>query len=207
MATILGQTFEDLLASLRMLPGVGPRSAQRIALSLLNQDRQKGLKLAQHLESALTTIQHCERCAFFTDNEQGVCHLCSDPHRSITQLCVVESASDVITLEQTGQYTGLYFVLHGRLSPIDGIDAQSLRLPKLFERLAHEAVEELIIATNNTVDGDATAFYIVNQLKNWPGRCSRIACGIPMDGEIEYLNSKTLCYALRARTPLDLESD
>jgi recombination protein RecR len=196
--------FSPLLAQLvehlKCLPGVGTKSAQRMAIYLLQRNRQGGLKLAASLESALKEIQHCERCQTFS--EHALCRLCADNRRNSSQLCVVETPADVIAIEQTNSYRGLYFVLMGYISPIDGIGPNEIGIPKLLQLVQAEAIEEVILATNATVEGDATAHFIANALKNQNASCTRIAHGVPIDGELGYLDTGTIARAFKARLPL-----
>lgn len=189
---------QQLIDNLRCLAGVGPKSAQRIAFQLLERQREAGLSLARTLTEALTTVAHCQRCRTFT--EKPLCNLCTDEDRDQTQLCVVETPSDVFALEQTHSYKGLYFVLMGHLSPLDGIGPEELHIPLLKRRVQEENLQELILATNPTVEGEATAHYISNLVKGTAVRCSRIAHGVPMDGELGYLDAGTLARAIGART-------
>lgn len=189
---------QQLIDNLRCLAGVGPKSAQRIAFQLLERQREPGLHLARILERALTEVGHCQRCRTFS--EHPLCNLCDNPDRTHTQLCVVETPADVFALEQTHSYKGLYFVLMGHLSPLDGIGPDELHIPLLKHRLQEENVQELILATNPTVEGEATAYYISNLFKNTNLKCSRIAHGVPMDGELGYLDVGTLSRAIAART-------
>lgn len=192
----------QLIDDLRCLAGVGPKSAQRIAFQLLERNRPKGLTLANTLQQALTLVGHCQRCRTYT--EQPLCDLCSNPSRITTQLCVVETPADVFALEQTRSYKGLYFVLMGRLSPLDGIGPEEIHIPALTKRVLEDAIQELILATNPTVEGEATAHYIASLLQDTTIRCSRIAHGVPLDGELGYLDAGTLSRALTLRTTIEL---
>lgn len=189
---------QQLIDGLRCLAGVGPKSAQRIAFQLLERQREAGMHLSRILERALTEVGHCERCRTFSEN--ALCNLCSNTERDATQLCVVETPADVFALEQTHSYKGLYFVLMGHLSPLDGVGPEELHIPLLKRRIQDDQVQELILATNPTVEGEATAHYITNLLKNTNVACSRIAHGVPMDGELGYLDVGTLSRAIAART-------
>ncbi len=193
---------QQLIDHLRCLAGVGPKSAQRIAFQLLERNREAGLNLARTLHEALTTVGHCQRCRTFS--EQTLCNLCANPERNNKQLCVVETPTDVFALEQTQSYKGLYFVLMGHLSPLDGIGPEEIHIPALKQRIAQDAVAELILATNPTVEGEATAHYISNLLRDSEVRCSRIAHGVPLDGELGYLDVGTLSRALTLRTPISI---
>lgn len=199
---------ERLINSLRCLPGVGPRSAQRMAFYLLEQGRESGIVLSKTLADALSNINHCKHCRTFTENE--LCHICSNPKRNNSLLCVVESPADIVAIEQTNSYNGLYFVLMGHLSPIDGIGPNEIGINELSHLItSNEAnnaenqnatgITEVIIATNPTVEGEATAHYIANLVHQQNIKCSRIAYGIPMGGELEYIDSNTLARALNGR--------
>ena len=193
--------LRELIDALRILPGVGPKSAQRMALTLLERQRPGGLRLARALEQALHHVEHCSICRNLT--EQKVCRLCSDSSREQNLLCVVESPMDVIALEQSGSYRGRYFVLLGRLSPLDGIGPNELGLPALIERLrATPEIEELIIATNPSVEGEATAHYLREATRGLPLMVTRLAQGVPVGGELEYLGGSTLTHALSGRRPV-----
>lgn len=193
--------LRELIDALRILPGVGPKSAQRMALTLLERQRPGGLRLARALEQALHHVEHCSICRNLT--EQTVCDICSNSGREQNLLCVVESPMDVIALEQSGSYRGRYFVLLGRLSPLDGIGPNELGLPALIERLrATPEIEELIIATNPSVEGEATAHYLREATRGLPLMVTRLAQGVPVGGELEYLGGSTLTHALSGRRPV-----
>ncbi len=192
--------FDRLTSALRVLPGVGPKTAQRMALHLLQRDRDGGARLVEALRAALEVIGHCQRCRNLS--EQALCGLCSDPRRDDTRLCVVETPADVLAIEQTARYTGHYFVLGGRLSPIDGIGPEALGIDALVARVAGDRVTEVILATNATVEGEATAYYIAEQLRGTPVELSRIAHGVPLGGELEFVDGNTLAQAFAARTTL-----
>ena len=192
--------LEQLIESLRCLPGVGPKSALRMAYHLLQRDRNGANKLALSLESALQVLGHCTLCNNFSETE--ICPLCSSDKRDATQLCVVEMPTDLMMMEQTQSYTGMYFVLMGRLSPLDGIGPKEINLDKLIKRAQNGYVAEVILATNYTVEGEATAHYISELLKTRNVSVSRIARGLPMGGEIEYVDSGTLSMALLGRKKL-----
>jgi recombination protein RecR len=189
--------LDQLIESLRCLPGVGPRSALRMAYYLLQRDRNGANTLALALSEALETVGHCHQCNNFS--EQSVCPICSSENRENSLLCVVEMPTDVMMLEQTQSYNGLYFVLMGRLSPLDGIGPKEINLNKLLKRAQNGTVKEVILATNYTVEGEATAHYISELLKAKNIAVSRIARGLPMGGEIEYVDSGTLAQALVER--------
>ncbi len=192
---------KQLIEALQQLPGVGPKSAQRLAFFLLSEKgRTKGLKLSEALKSALSQVHECKRCRLYTEKE--FCDICQNPKRNPHLLCVVETPIDVIALEQTSSYQGLYFVLQGHLSPLDNMGPAEIGFPLLFKRLETEPIEELIIATNPTVEGEATAHYISTHIDP-KIKCTRIAYGVPIGGELEYLDGYTLRHALGARIPIE----
>lgn len=189
--------LEGLIDALRCLPGVGPRSAQRMAFHLLQRDPGGAARLAQSLSHAVAVIRRCDRCNSFT--EQALCDLCGSPRRDHRLLCVVEMPADLLSMEQAHCYNGLYFVLMGRLSPLDGIGPKDIHLDHLLKRAADGVVKEIIIATNFTVEGEATAHYIGEMLKNRGLKVSRIARGLPVGGELEYADVGTLAQAMAER--------
>lgn len=189
--------LDQLIDALRCLPGVGPKSAQRMALNLLESNRQGGARLAQALTQAITEVKHCQRCRILCEVE--LCKICSSEKRDASQLCVVESPADVLAIEHTGLYRGRYFVLKGHLSPIDGIGPEEIGVDQLEQLVAAEQVEEVIMATNSTVESEATAHYIAEQLKSYDLTLSRIAQGVPLGGELEYVDGSTLAHALQGR--------
>ncbi|SOC55890.1 DNA replication and repair protein RecR [Chromohalobacter canadensis] len=195
---------DQLLETLRVLPGVGPKTAQRMALHLLERDRDGGRRLVASLGEALEQVGYCQRCRTLT--ETPLCTICEDVRRDEGLLCVVESPADMLAIEQAGGYRGHYFVLHGHLSPLDGIGPEDIGLDQLDERLANGAIEELILATNPTVEGEATAHYIAEQLRGTGVRLSRLAYGVPMGGELEYVDGGTLSRAFNGRLPFAQES-
>lgn len=190
-------TLDDLIESLRCLPGVGPKSAQRMAYYLLQHDRQGAARLVSGLSNALSKIQHCQKCNSFT--EDLVCSLCSSPNRDATTLCVVEMPADLMMMEQTQVYRGLYFVLMGRLSPLDGIGPKELHLDRLIKRASDGVVKEVLLATNFTVEGEATAHYLGEVLKERGIKVTRIARGVPVGGELEHTDTGTLAQAVLER--------
>lgn len=194
--------IDDLVSALTVLPGVGQKSAQRMALHLLQRDRSGGLSLSGVLDRAMRDVRQCRVCRNLTEAE--VCRLCDDPRREQLLLCVVESPADVLALEQAGGYRGYYFVLHGKLSPIDGIGPEELGLERLQERIDELGPEELILATNPTVEGEATAHYISRLVSEQVNQISRIAHGVPLGGEIEYTDGGTLSHALQGRRHINL---
>ncbi|WP_089139043.1 recombination mediator RecR [Vibrio rumoiensis] len=193
--------LEQLMEALRCLPGVGPKSAQRMAFHLLQRNRKGGLQLAEALSQAMTEIGHCDQCRTFT--EQDTCHVCINPKRQANgQICVVETPADIAAIEATGQYSGRYFVLMGHLSPLDGIGPSDIGLDLLDYRLSNGDVEEVILATNPTVEGEATAHYIAQLCKAHGVNASRIAHGVPMGGELELVDGTTLSHSLLGRLKL-----
>ncbi len=189
--------LEQLIEALRCLPGVGPKSALRMAYHLMQRDRKGAGKLAHAMQHALDTIGHCQLCNNFS--EHSVCTLCNAEKREPSMLCVVEMPTDLMMLEQTQSYAGMYFVLMGRLSPIDGIGPKEIHLDKLLKRVQDGVIQEVILATNYTSEGEATAHYISEMVKARGIAVSRIARGLPMGGEIEYVDSGTLSTALMER--------
>lgn len=196
----LSPLIQQLINALRCLPGVGPKSAQRMAFHLLEREQDGALLLAQIIEKSITQLGRCESCS--TLSETDLCPLCSDHSRNTKLLCVVETPMDVLAVEQTGGFNGLYYVLGGHLSPLDGIGPQDIGIAKLLERLSQGLVEELILATNPTVEGEATAHYIAEQLRELTLKVSRIAHGVPIGGELEYIDGGTLAHAIAGRRAL-----
>lgn len=192
--------LDQLIEAFRCLPGVGPKSAQRMALHLLEREREGGRKLSTALADAIEHVGNCQLCRTFT--EETLCRICASNSRKKQQYCVVESPADVFAIEQSGSYHGVYFVLMGHLSPIDGIGPEQLAIPKLVQQVADSKAEEVIIACNSTVEGDATAYYIAEQLKGSGVVVSRIAHGVPVGGELEYVDGGTLSHALSGRMPI-----
>ncbi len=193
-------SLDELSRALRCLPGVGPKAAQRMALHLLQHDRDGAVRLAHALERASRSVRHCERCNTFT--EDTVCALCRSGKRDPSLLCVVETPADLLMVEHTQAYGGLYFVLMGRLSPLDGIGPKEIRLDRLLKRATDGVVREVILATNFTNEGEATAHYLGELLAARGLRVSRLARGVPVGGELEYVDAGTLAQALRERRPL-----
>lgn len=190
---LLGQ----LIQHLRCLPGVGAKTAQRMAFHLLQRDRDGAQKLAEALLGAVERIGYCRQCRMLT--EQTVCEICADPLRDPALTCIVESPADVWIVEQATVFNGCYFVLHGRLSPLDGIGPDELGMELLAQKLAAGAVKELILATNSTVEGEATAYFIGELARKHQVQASRIAHGVPMGGELEFIDSGTLSHAFNGR--------
>lgn len=194
----LSPLVQQLIEDLRCLPGVGAKTAQRMAFHLLERNRGGGAKLAATLANAMDNVGHCQQCRTFT--EESLCSVCASPKRELAQqLCVVETPADVLAIEQTAEYQGKYFVLMGHLSPIDGIGPEELGLSVLKEQLATGNFNELILATNPTVEGEATAHYIADLAKQYQVNVSRIAHGVPVGGELEFVDGNTLTHALTGR--------
>ena len=189
--------IQRLVEALRCLPGVGPRSAQRMAFHLLERDREGGRRLAAVLGEAMERVGHCRRCRTLSDRE--VCALCATPNRDDGLLCVVETPAEVLAIEQATGYKGRYFVLGGRLSPLDGVGPRELGLDLLRARLAEGTVRELILATNPTVEGAATAHYIGEMARESGVLVTRIAHGVPLGGELDYVDGGTLAHAFAGR--------
>ena len=190
-------SLEALIQALRCLPGVGPKSAQRMAYHLLQRDQQGASRLADAMKSAVERIRHCAMCNTFT--EADICEICSSPKRDKSLLCVVETPGDLLMMEQTQTYRGLYFVLMGRLSPLDGIGPREIHLDRLLRRAGDGIVKEVILATNFTVEGEATAHYIGEMVDELGLKVTRIARGLPVGGELEHVDSGTLAQALIER--------
>ena len=195
--------IEQLMESFRILPGVGPKTAQRMALHLLERDRDGGKRLAASIDRAIHDVGYCQSCRTLT--EAVLCDLCKSPLRDDALLCVVESPADQLAIEEAGGFNGRYFVLHGHLSPIDGIGPEAIGLELLEQRVAQGGVQEIVLATNPTVEGEATAHYIAAQLGDYGVRFSRLAYGVPMGGELEYVDGGTLSRAFNGRLPFSSE--
>ncbi|SDY03032.1 DNA replication and repair protein RecR [Allochromatium warmingii] len=189
--------LNQLIDALRCLPGVGPKSARRIAFYLLERDRDGGAQLARVMAEAMVAIRRCTRCRTLTEHD--LCALCANPQRDAALLCIVEQPSEVVALEQATDYRGQYFVLGGRLSPLDGIGPDELGLNMLETRLRDEAITEIILAISPTVEGRATAQLITERAARYGIRVTRIAQGVPLGGELEYLDSGTLALAFAGR--------
>ena len=187
----------QLVQTLRCLPGVGPKSAQRMAFHLLERNRDGALKLAEALSEAVAKVGNCHHCRTFSETD--ICTICSDKERNQHAICVVETPADVQTIEHSTEYKGLYFILMGRLSPIDGIGPADIGLEQLATRLHSENITEIILATNLTAEGEATAHYIREMVNNDNIKITRIAHGVPIGGELEYVNSSTLNHAFSGR--------
>ncbi len=193
--------IEKLNKAFSKLPGVGSKTAQRFIYHLLERDRPGGLEIAKALTDAMENVKNCEKCRTLT--EKNICEICSNISRDNSQLCVVETPSDIHVIEQSGVYTGKYFVLSGYLSPIDGIGAAELGLNELEELLSKSDISEIIIATNATIEGEVTAHYIHNLAKKYQVKTTRIAHGIPLGGELEYTDINTIAHALSGRKDYD----
>ncbi len=198
------QPFDALAASLQALPGIGPKTALRLASHLLQHDRPAAQLLAHSLSTALNTLHNCCRCNGFTDQalndaKQAVCSTCADSRRDVTILCVVESVADQLTIEQSLSYNGLYFVLLGRLSPLDGMGAGAIALEALLARAGEPSVHEVILANRFSTDGEATAHVIAKHIKPMGKKVTRLAKGVPVGIELEYVDLPTLAHALRER--------
>lgn len=189
--------LEQLIEALRCLPGVGPKTAQRMALLLLTRGRENGKRLAQSLQEAMEQIKHCEDCRIFSETPQ--CEICAAQKRDAALLCIVENPIDVSVIEQTGSFNGKYFVLLGRLSPLDGIGPDEIGIAQLKARFEKNEIKEVILATNPTVEGEATAHYIAELAKQFTIKVTRIAYGVPIGSELEYIDSGTLTHALTVR--------
>jgi len=197
---LFGPLVDELIESLRCLPGVGPKSAQRMALHILERDRQGGARLADAVANAVENVGSCSKCQ--TLSESTLCEICANPRRDSHQLCVLETPADLFAIEQSGTYRGQYFVLMGHLSPIDGIGPEELGINRLLDQLAEYDVSELILATNLTIEGEATAHYISERAKVQGVMVSRIAHGVPLGGELEYVDGGTLAHAFTSRKQL-----
>ena len=196
-ATDKPAALEELIQALRCLPGVGPKSAQRMAYHLLQRDKQGADKLSESLRTALDRIRHCSRCNTFTESE--TCSLCASARRDASLLCVVESPGDLLMMEQSQSYAGLYFVLMGRLSPLDGVGVRDIGMAPLLERANDSALEEVIVATSFTAEGEATAQLIVQALAARSIKVTRLARGVPVGSELEYVDLSTIAHALSDR--------
>lgn len=193
--------LNDLINSLTILPGVGKKSAQRMALYLLDKNKDGAGILAKNLERAIDEIGRCSRCRMLTSND--LCKICSDTGRDVNNVCVVENPSDVLAIESTGGFKGRYFVLLGRLSPIEGISPDDLGINDFLKLIKVENIKEVILATSSTVEGDATAIYIKDHIKDI--KVSRISYGIPIGGELEYVDGNTIARAIQGRTEINVD--
>lgn len=194
---------EQLMEAFRVLPGVGPKTAQRMAMHLLERERPGGQKLASIIQQAIEEVGYCQRCRTLT--EADICVLCESPRRHDHLLCVVESPADQLAIEEAGGFQGRYFVLHGHLSPLDGVGPEAIGLDLLEARVAEGQISEVVLATNPTVEGEATAHYIASLLADYGVTLSRLAYGVPMGGELEYVDGGTLSRAFNGRQPFSSE--
>lgn len=192
---------DELVSALRCLPGIGPKSAQRMALHILQRNREGGMRLSSSLSRAIEGVGNCGLCRLLTDTE--ICPICASAKRDRSLMCVVEHPADVAAIEQSGSYRGLYFVLMGHLSPLDGIGPEQIGVDLLVRRVRDEQIAEVILATNPTVEGEATAHYIVDQLRGLATRVTRIAQGVPLGGELEFIDGGTLLHAFAGRRALE----
>ena len=195
---------DSLIEAFQCLPGVGPKSAQRMVLHLLERNKNAGLILANTLSNALESVGKCSNCRIFTEDE--ICQICLNEKRNKKQICVVESVSDVFAIEKSNQFTGQYFILHGHLSPIDDIGPEELGLEKLFTRAREEGIEEIILATNSTLEGETTSHFIYDKIKNIENlKVTKLARGVPLGGELEYVDRGTIMHAFSGRQNLRIE--
>ena len=195
---------DSLIEAFQCLPGVGPKSAQRMVLHLLERNKNAGLILANTLSNALESVDKCSNCRIFTEDK--ICQICSNEKRNKKQICVVESVSDVFAIEMSNQFTGQYFILHGHLSPIDDIGPDELGLEKLFARVKEERIEEIILATNSTLEGETTSHFIYDKIKTIENlKVTKLARGVPLGGELEYVDRGTIMHAFSGRQNLRIE--
>ena len=190
--------LHELIEALTLFPGVGKKSAQRMALFLLDKNKDGAIFIAETLKTAVENVRKCNDCRILTSSE--ICSICSDGRRDKSKICVVENPSDVLAIETTGGFRGLYFVLMGRLSPLDDVKPEDLGIPQLITRINKGVVKEIILATSSTVEGDATAYFIKDHIKN--AKVSRISYGIPIGGELEYVDANTIARAIQGRIDL-----
>ena len=192
---------DDLIESFQCLPGVGPKSARRMVLHLLERDRDAGKSLSKTLLKTLETVGQCNNCRMFSENE--ICSICTDAKRDSKTICLVESVSDVFAIEDSHQYRGKYFILHGYLSPIENMGPEELGLDQFFNLVSNNQVNEIILATNSTLEGEATAHFVYDNLKEIePLIITRLARGVPLGGELEYVDGGTIKHALSGRVSL-----
>jgi recombination protein RecR len=189
--------IEALIESLKALPGVGKKTAQRMAIQLLDKKQQAAAKLAKSITEALLTTRHCRECNMLCEAE--LCHICSSPRRDCMQLCVVENMLDMMAIESAAAYQGKYFILHGRISPLDGVGPNELQLPKLKTLIETREVGEIVMALSPSVEGETTVHFISDMLKSQNCKITRIGFGVPFGGELEYLDGQTLTHAFNAR--------
>lgn len=198
---IFSPLIDELINALKCLPGVGQKTAQRMAMHLLERNREGGFTLSQSLFQALEKVGNCQQCRTLT--EDPVCNICNNPRRNNDLLCVIETPADLLAIEQAGGFNGKYFVLMGHLSPIDGIGPEEIGINQLLEHIQENNIQEVILATNTTVEGEATAWYIMEKATAQGVSVSRIAHGVPLGGELEYVDGSTLSQALSARKPFN----
>lgn len=196
----MSNSIEHLITAFCQLPGIGPKSAQRITYQLLERKQNIAKILAIALQDAVEKVTHCQNCRTLTESD--ICTICANPKRDPNMLCIVESPSDIVAIEQTQSYKGLYFVLMGKLSPLDGIGPKEIGIDILQQKFQQDSLQEVIIATNPTIEGEATAHYIANLLADTDIKCTRIAHGIPMGGELEYTDGNTIAKAFLGRRDL-----
>lgn len=196
----LSPKISNLIDSLKALPGIGPKSAKRMALSLLSSEKESGLSLSKSIEDAILNIKFCQKC--FVLNDQDICEICKSPARDNNSICVVESTSDLYSIEETSEFNGRYFVLNGLLSPIDNIGANELRIDNLLEVIEEYNSREIILALNSTLEGEATAYFLLEKLKKKNLIITRIAQGVPAGGDLNYVDNNTLRRAISFRTEL-----
>lgn len=194
---VFSPLIDDMINALQCLPGVGSKTAQRMALHLLERNRHSARILAKSLAAAMEGVTTCSQCRNLC--EAALCSFCQDKSRDCSMLCVVETPADLLSIEQAGSFRGRYFVLAGHLSPIKGIGPEELGISQLLTQLSSGETKEVILATNPTIEGEATAFFLIDQIKAMNIRVSRIAHGVPVGGELEYVDSSTLSYALEGR--------
>lgn len=205
MADVYSPLLSQLIQALQCLPGVGTKSAQRMAFHLLDKDREDGGRLSNVLEHALRSIRNCERCRMLT--EEPICRFCASERREPKQICIVETPADLLAIEQSGAYRGRYFVLMGHLSPIDGVGPSELGLELLEARFRNEPLAEVVLATSVTVEGDATAHLVAALAHKHGLRATRIAYGVPVGGELEFVDGGTLSRALAGRRDVDVDPE
>ena len=199
----LTPAMAELVAAFGKLPGIGRKTAFRLAMHILEKGGEEAHTLAQALENAVSRVGRCTRCGNLSEEE--VCGICANPRRDTNLICVVEQLGDLLAIERAGEFRGLYHVLGGALSPLDGIGPEQLRIADLLKRVREDGVQELLLATNSTVEGDATALYIVESLKDVDVKLSRLARGVPMGGNLDYIDQLTLARAIDGREAIRRE--
>lgn len=198
--SLFSRNIVALIDALKQLPGVGKKTAQRMALHLLDKNPQAGLSIAEALNQAIASIKHCDTCRMLT--EHTTCDICRNPRRDNGQICVVESMFDLMAIEESGVYQGKYFVLHGRLSPLDGIGPEALHLSQLERYVLENKIQEVVMALSSSVEGEATVYFISEMVQRHGVEVSRIGFGVPFGGELEYLDQQTLFHAFSGRRKL-----